>query len=120
MVKHCVSLPEYKRALKQKGRVCMHDITKIAVIPWTKKTRCSLFVLMSEKREDPAKLMISHVSQHPSRNLLSMIFLIYRLGGEDVSECHRALEKYVKKYKRNFGTYYKMAMRIICTFQMRW
>ena len=62
MVKHCMSLPEYKRALKQKSHVNMHDITKIAVKPWTKETGCSLSILMSKEREEPAKLMISHVS----------------------------------------------------------
>ena len=71
-MKHCMSLPEYQKALKQKSHVCMHDIAKIAVKPWTKKTGCSLSVLMSKEREEPAKLMISHVSHLLGTQLLSL------------------------------------------------
>ena len=95
-----MSLPEYKRALKQKSHVNMHDITKIAVKPWTKKTGCSLSILMSKEREEPAKLMISHVSHLLCSTQFSSFYAsVLQAWGEDVAECHRALEKYFTKYK---------------------
>ncbi len=56
----CKESAEYHSVKAKKRYVSMYDLCNIAVKPWTEGTGCSVAVLMSQHREEPAKLMLSH------------------------------------------------------------
>ena len=86
VIEHCEKLPVYALTHKQKRFVSMYDLNDLVVKPWTKGTGCGLSIMMSQQREQEAKLMVSHA------------------WGEDVEECMAAMKSFFDLKKISYST----------------